>query len=92
MKLSVRISMLVVLILMLLASAPNGSVGRSANCRNAASNAEQCPNFRYVIYYTDATKTVECGWLDACSITSEGCQTDYYTMYMYRCCDPARKQ
>lgn len=91
MKLSVRISMLLVLTLTLLAAAPDGSVGRSANCRNAASNTEQCPNFPYIIYYTDATKTVECGWHDSCAFVSEGCETEYHTMFLYRCCDPAGK-
>lgn len=92
MKLSVRILMLVVLTLTLLASSPNGGVGRSAKCRNMASDAGQCPNFPYIVYYTDASKTEECGWYDACAIYGEGCVTDHRKVYQYRCCDPARKQ
>ncbi len=92
MKLSVRILMLVVLTLTLLASSPSGGMGRSAKCRNMASGAGQCPNFPYIVYYTDATKTEECGWRDSCTFTGEGCETEYKTVYFYRCCEPARKQ
>jgi hypothetical protein len=39
-------------------------------------------------YYTDATKTVQCGWkyiTCSCSVTSSGCQTSYYDILYWPC-------
>jgi hypothetical protein len=88
MKFFVRILMLVTLTLTLLASAPDDRLGRSAKCRSMASSAGQCQSMPYTIYYTDATKTVECGWFDACPLVGEGCHTEFYTRKYYPCCDP----
>jgi hypothetical protein len=88
MKFFVRISMLATLTLMLLAAAPDKRLERTANCRSAASANGQCQSTPYTIYYTDATKTVECGWFDACPLVGEGCHTAYYTRSYYPCCNP----
>lgn len=88
MKFFVRILLLATLTLTLLASAPDSRLERTANCRSAAANAGQCQSTPYTIYYTDATKTEECGSLDACSMVFEGCHTAFYTRTYYPCCDP----
>jgi hypothetical protein len=39
-------------------------------------------------YYTDASKTVVCGWKYItcyCSVTSDGCQTPYYDIQWWDC-------
>lgn len=52
----------------------------------ATTNA--CPSQEIeTIYYTDATKTVECGYklLYCCGSYHEGCVTSYYDRYTYPC-------
>ena len=88
MKFFVRILMLATLTLTLLASAPDNRLERTANCRSVAANAGQCPRLPYTTYYTDATKTVACGWFDACPAVGEGCYTQFYTRTYSPCCDP----
>jgi hypothetical protein len=53
---------------------------------SAAAYPYQYPSMPYTIFYTDATKTVDCGYFDACSGEGEGCQTEYYTRAFYACC------
>lgn len=52
----------------------------------APTNA--CPsNEVETFYYTDASKTVQCGYrlVYCCGIYSEGCVTSYYIRYTYPC-------
>jgi hypothetical protein len=52
----------------------------------APTNA--CPsNEVETIYYTDATKTVECGYklLYCCGVYQQGCVTPYFDRYSYPC-------
>lgn len=42
-----------------------------------ATKAAGCPPLPYKTYYTDASMTVECGWLDVCYALQSGCQTPY---------------
>lgn len=88
MKFATRILLLVVLTLTLLASAPNDKLGRSANCRMTTAAAANCPRLGYTTFYTDATKTVACGWFDACPNVGEGCVTEFQTVEFIPCCDP----
>lgn len=52
----------------------------------ATTNA--CPtNEVETYYYTDASKTVQCGYklLYCCGVYQEGCVTSYYDRYSYPC-------
>jgi hypothetical protein len=52
----------------------------------APTNA--CPsNEVETIYYTDATKTVECGYklIYCCGVYKQGCVTPYFDRYSYPC-------
>ena len=50
------------------------------------SVAGYCPLLRFTTYYTDASKTVICGWVDSCTDEQEGCITEYYTYTNNTCC------
>jgi len=50
------------------------------------SAAGYCPLLRVTTYYTDASKTVICGWVDSCAEEQEGCITEYYTYANETCC------
>jgi hypothetical protein len=54
-----------------------------------ASPAHACPpNEVETTYYTDASKTVECGYRIIscnCHVYSEGCHTAYFTTDSYPC-------
>ena len=55
----------------------------------AVSASYACPptDIEY-IYYTDASKSVQCGWKYTtcyCSVTSNGCQTSFYDINYWDC-------
>ncbi|MDT5268308.1 MAG: hypothetical protein QOH49_494 [Acidobacteriota bacterium] len=49
-----------------------------AKCAPGAANA-RCTSLPVYTYYTDASKTVACGYLEVCSGAEEGCHTEYKT-------------
>jgi hypothetical protein len=60
---------------------------QTAKCAPGAANA-RCSSLPVYTYYTDASKTVACGYLDVCSGAEEGCHTDFKTSQRKPCgCD-----
>jgi hypothetical protein len=58
-----------------------------AKCASGAANV-RCSSLPVYTYYTDASKTVACGYLEVCSGVQEGCQTEYKTSQRKPCgCD-----
>ncbi len=53
------------------------------------STTNACPPHEIeTTYYTDASKTVECGWkiiTCGCGVYQEGCVTSYYTRFTSAC-------
>jgi hypothetical protein len=74
----------IMLLLMVLLTA-TGPKLQAAKC---APNA-RCSSLPVYTYYTDASMTVACGYLDVCSGAEDGCHTDYKTSHRVPCnCDP----
>jgi hypothetical protein len=58
-----------------------------AKCAPGAANA-RCTSLPVYTYYTDASKTVACGYLEVCSGAEVGCHTEYKTSRREPCnCD-----
>lgn len=51
-----------------------------------ASATSQCPGLPVKLYFTDATKTVQCGEYSFCYDTQDGCVTPYVTSVRRPCC------
>jgi hypothetical protein len=51
-----------------------------------ASTTSQCPGLPVKLYYTDATKTVQCGEYSFCYDSQIGCVTPYVTSVRRPCC------
>jgi hypothetical protein len=48
----------------------------------------KCVSLPIYTYYTDATKTVACGFHDVCAAAQDGCVTPYKTSQRKLCCNP----
>jgi hypothetical protein len=55
-----------------------------AKCASGAANV-RCSSLPVYTYYTDASKTVACGYFEVCSGVQEGCQTEYKTSIRQPC-------
>jgi hypothetical protein len=54
--------------------------------RAEASATSGCPTLPVKLYYTDATKTVQCGEYSFCYDSQIGCVTPYVTSVRRPCC------
>jgi hypothetical protein len=60
---------------------------QTARCAPGVASA-RCSSLPVYTYYTDASKTVACGYFEVCSGVQEGCQTEYKTSVRKPCnCD-----
>ncbi len=59
----------------------SGSAPQAAKCANASCGT----SLPIWTYYTDATKTVECGYFDVCWGDQQGCVTEFKTSRRQMC-------
>ena len=62
-------------ILLLTMTVNTGFAPQTAKCANATCGT----SLPIYTYYTDASKTVECGYLDVCWGDQQGCVTEFKT-------------
>ena len=62
-------------ILLTILTLNTGSMPQAAKCANAACGT----SLPIWTYYTDATKTVPCGYFDVCWAEQQGCITEFKT-------------
>jgi hypothetical protein len=79
--------LLLVTMLLMAVILNTGPAPQVAKCAPGAANA-RCVSLPIYTYYTDASKTVACGYLEVCSGAEVGCHTEYKTSERKPCCNP----
>ena len=84
-----RVSVIVVVVtvvLLALFAVDSGNRTKAAPVKCSADSVNgPCTSLPVWTYYTDATKTVPCGYMDWCTTVSEGCVTPYKTSQRFPC-------
>jgi hypothetical protein len=83
---SVIIVVVTIVLLALFALEPgNRTKAAPVKCSANSTDDGGCVSLPVWTYYTDATKTVPCGYFDVCTTASDGCVTPYKTSQRFPC-------